>query len=739
MALNDLLAVSTGMADGEAMPAAEAPKTGADAVNPVGDERAPITIGGITVLPRSAQHRRLLAWSDPQLSPNIAEQILKEENGESRLNTIGEKVRREYEIDVRSRSDWLSKAKEALDLAMQVAKPRQGPWPNSSNIVYPLVAMAAQQFAARAYPAIINAPDVVKGVIVGKDEGQPAIDPNTGQQAKGPGGEPIWEQDPRTGVAQEPGIKRKRADRIGEHMSWQLLEEQPEWEEETDKLLHILPIAGCAFRKTYFDPGEGRNVSCLVFAQNLVVNYWAKSLDTAPRITEEIKLYPVEIEEKVRAGLFLKHEYGLPPDANGDDDAPHEFLEQHRRLDLDGDGYAEPYIVTVHKATSKVARILARFDADSVKFSSRRPDRIAKIDPVQFYTKYDFLPNPDGGVYGVGFGQLLGSINESINTSLNMLFDAGHLQNAGGGFIGKGLSMHGGEVRFHPGKYHFVNSPGRAIREAIVPLEHGGPSEVLFKLLGFMIEVGDKLASNTEVLSGQQTGANVPASTTLALIEQGLKVFTAIYKRVHRSLKSEFDKLYRLNRLFLEETSQYRWGEEWRTITLDDYRKGSSVEPISDPQMVSDMQKLVRAEFLKGFLNDPLFDGMEIRRRILKAARIEDIDALLKPNPAPDPAAMLKGEEIKIKHMVGKAQALHYMASAIERMAEADKKVAETFGTWVQTQMNALQQQYEALDGDDGSGPGGDAAPAGGQRSLGAGLSALVAPPGDAGRPPVPA
>src|SRR5690606_8020597 len=150
-----------------------------------------------------------------------------------------------------------------------------------------------------------------------------------------------------------PGAKQVRADAIGEHMSWQLLDEMPEWEGETDTLLHVLPIVGCDFRKTYYDPGKGRNCSLRVSAMHLVINYRAKSPEAAPRITDEIQCYPIEIEEMDRAGLWIKPEqpYGRSEQGQeGDDDAPHMFLEQHRYLGLDEDDYPEPYIVTVHKA-----------------------------------------------------------------------------------------------------------------------------------------------------------------------------------------------------------------------------------------------------------------------------------------------------------------------------------------------------------------------------------------------------
>jgi chaperonin GroES len=198
------------------------------------------------------QHQKLIRWIR---SPNIADEI-----DEDVLSALGHRAKREYEIDVESRAEWLTKTREAMDLAMQIAQEKNYPWPKAANVIYPLMTTAAVQFAARAYPAIINGRNIVKGIVVGDDRGIPAINPMTGQPItqQGPNGAPqgVWQV--------PPGVKQMRADRLGGHMSWQVLDEMPEWEPETDKLLHVLPITGCVFRKTYFDPGKGRNVSLMV-------------------------------------------------------------------------------------------------------------------------------------------------------------------------------------------------------------------------------------------------------------------------------------------------------------------------------------------------------------------------------------------------------------------------------------------------------------------------------------------
>jgi len=648
--------------------------------------------------PDEDPNKKLARWSDPRETKNIAEELSEEE-----LGRIGGRVDREYKIDVNSRSGWLTDSEAAIDLAMQVAKTKSYPWPNASNIIYPLMTTAAIEFAARAYPAIVSGRNVVKGVVYGDDEGISAQGPD-GQPAvqmtpQGP--QPVWQV--------QPGARKARADRIAEHMSWQLLEEQGEWESDTDLLLHILPIVGCAFRKSYFDPMWARNMSLLVTAENLVVNYRAKSIELAPRLSERLKLYPLEIEEAIRAETFLDKTYAASVDSDAsDDDAERGFIEQHRWLDLDKDGYPEPYIVTMHEETTKVARIVARFDPEGVHFS-RRDHKVVKIDPVQYYTKYDFLPNVEGGIYGMGFGQLLNPINAGVNTTLNMLIDAGHRQVVGGGFIGRGLNMHGGSVRFKLGEYKPINATGAAIRDAIVHLETPGPSAVLFQLLGTLIEAGKDIAAVKDVLSGD-VAPTIQPTTLLALIEQGLKVFTAIYKRIYRAEKHEYQKLYRLNRLYLSDQAGYRLGDQWKRITRDDYKQGDGVEPISDPTMVSDMQMLGRANFLSQYQNDPLCDPLEVRRRIFEAARIDGADKILVkqvPQQPEDPAIGLakmqlanEAKKVASQERKDRVQELVMKTQAIKNLADADKATAGTLTEWITTQLAVAKHELELLQGD---------------------------------------
>jgi hypothetical protein len=205
--------------------------------------------------------------------------------------------------------------------------------------------------------------------------------------------------------------------------------------------------------------------------------------------------------------------------------------------DLDDDGYPEPYCVTVHKETRKVVRIKARFDADGVTTNAQ--GEVVRIEPLKYVTKYGFMPSVDGSYYDVGFGLLLEAINETVNSTINQLMDAGHLANTQGGFIGAGVSIKSGALKFAPGEWKKVEATGVDLKNSIVPLPIKEPSAVLFNLLGMLIEAAKEISATKDILTGETNQAQQPVGTTLAMIEQGLKVYTAIIKRVHRALKAE--------------------------------------------------------------------------------------------------------------------------------------------------------------------------------------------------------
>lgn len=566
---------------------------------------------------------------DPQLDRLLSTVNIAEELDEELLSKIGEEVCRGYRLDLESKTKWDQSIDEWIKLATQMKEVRSWPWPNAANVKYPLLSTAALQFAARAYPALIPADGkVVQMKVIGLDQ---------------------------------QGQKADKAQRLADHMNYQLLVDMPDWEEEMDKLLFQLPIMGCLFKKTYFDDLTKTNCSKLLGPKDLIVNYWASSLESAYRVTEIMMMTRNEVREQQNADLYLEEiELGEPSNSEDvpgtvdvhegqmpsavDNSTPYVILEQHTYWDLDDDGYEEPYIITVEEKSRKVLRIVARWDSDGIVNGDA--GELVCITPVEYYTKYSFIPNPDGGFYDIGFGHLLGPLNESANTIINQLLDAGTLNNLQSGFIGKGLRLSMGQQRFQPGEWKTVNATGDDIKKQIFPLPVNQPSDVLFQLLGLIIESSEKLASVAEIFVGKMPGQNTPATTTMASIEQGMKVFTAIYKRVYRSLSKEFKKLFRLNGLYVEnlEKAQHILDQP---ISVSDYdAKAYDVCPTADPTAVSSTQKLLKAEGLMQVLPLGTLNVLEVTKRILEAQEQPNIEALMQ-NPTPQKDPKVQAQEAK--------------------------------------------------------------------------------------------
>jgi chaperonin GroES len=629
---------------------------------------------------------RLVAWIDNE---NIAREI-----SPGVLATLGQEVVREFDIDENSRAEWKSDAEKALKFATQRAEPKQYPWTDASNIIFPLITRAAIEFAATTYPALIANRNVVKGTVWGDDNGKPSI-ATDGTPQTGPDGKPVW--------LVKPGAKTERAARVGTHMSWQLLDMLEYWEWQTDTMLHQLPIVGGAVRKTYRNPTTATNESVLVPLLNLVWNKHAKSFAEAPRHSEIITLQPFQIEEYERADeTFLKIIYGVGGSEEdgqdpSDSSAPQEYIEQHRRYDLDNDGYPEPFIVTVHRQSTKVVRIVARYEADDIIEDA---GEILRIKPTEHYTLYAFFPDPRGGSYPIGFGHLLKPLNEAINTTLNQMFDAGHLQIAGGGFVGTSLSLHSGPINFQIGEYKPVNNKGSSIRDSVFPIPFPGPNPVLFQLLGFLTQAAEAIASTQNILSADAAGlANMQPTTLLLLVGQGMRTYTAIHKRIYRALKSELNKLYRLNRIYLEDDERFKVGDDWCEVSPEDYRLGGGVEPIADPTMITDMQRLGKAMAIKEFANDPLFQPLEVRRRYLEACQIEKIgDVLVDQLPPPPPQAAL--DQALAQANIGRARAaeLKDQSQAFLNMALARAKASAPEMEWIDKQLELMRLHIESLN-----------------------------------------
>lgn len=618
--------------------------------------------------------------------PNLAVDLDKD-----LLEKIAMRCVQDYEADEKSREEWMKKSKEALGLAMQTLEVKTFPWPDAANVKYPLLTIAALQFHARAYPSIIRGNQVVKAQVTGEDP---------------------------------DGQKAEKAIRIGKFMSWQCLEDMDGWEEDVDKLLICLPILGCMFKKTHFDANTKKNRSDLVYPQNLVINYKAKSMGSLTRATQLFPLTPQAIIERQMQGVFLEEE--VPFGADKETETEQDMLEQHCLIDLDNDGYKEPYIATIHKTTSRLMRLVANYDKDTIfvkvgdqmvsveelqakGFQEFEQFKIARIAPVSYFTKFPFIPSPDGGIYDLGFGQILIPLIGTINTSINQMLDAGTIQNTGGGFIAKGLlTDKRGEVSFKPGEYKQVdNLTGGQIKDAIFRFEHSGPSAVTYSLLDRLIMVCQDMTTVQDIMVGGAQDQET-ATTTLSRVDQGMKLFTAIYKRIYRSLKEEFKKLKRLNKLYLPVEQYYRVLDSGliAKIGLQDFRgDDTDVQPVADPTIASLPLKLAKAQVLKQVsVGNPLYNQREVEKRFLEAMEEPNIEGLLLTDEQMKPPIDPKMIEVqgKLEKMMADIESMKIerIKTASEIMLNIAKAESEEAGNQIEqykAQMQALGQELQHM------------------------------------------
>jgi chaperonin GroES len=607
----------------------------------------------------------------------ISSDSIAEELSEELLKKIGTTVVDGFDSDLKSRSMWEKDLEKWTKLALQIVEEKTFPWKGAANVKYPLLSTASMQFNARAYPSLVPA----DGKIV---------------KCRAVGADPM-------------GEKAERSRRIGVHMSYQLTEEMDDWEEDMDRLLLVLPITGTAFKKSYFDSSTQKNCSKLVYPTDLVVNYWAKTLEDAERKTEILSMSKRLVKEKQLQGIYrdvmlpdpvvslqgeeraVKHGFVNP---DNDETTPYILLEQHGFYDLDEDGYSEPYVFLVEKESREVLRITPRYQAEDVEVDEKQ--KVIKITPVEYYTKFSFVPNPDGGFYDIGFGRLLGSINASADTLVNQLIDAGTLNNLQSGFIGKGLRLKMGESSFTPGEWKAVNATGDDIKKQIFPLPTKEPSPVLMNLLQFLLQSGKELASVAEIFVGKMPGQNTPATTTMATIEQGMKVFTAVYKRIYRSLTKEYRKLYKLNKRYLNPEQYIEAIDE--QIEQSDYAGSETdISPAADAQATMAQEKMTKAQNLMQLMSLGTLDPMQVTAYLLEAFEIPNAEQFIIKEQAPDPKAQMmqqegqmkqqehdmKMQEMDNKMTLAQAQGQHKMMLAeaqanIKNAAEEDKANLES-------------------------------------------------------------
>ena len=612
------------------------------------------------------QLSRRIQWDSETIkSPNLCDRFTKED-----LDTLGTWCWQGYHRDRMSRSHWEKRMTAGMELAIQLQKTKTFPWPNASNVCFPLITIGALQFSANSYSDVIQGNDVVNYRVIGDDQ---------------------------------TGLVGQRATRVGRHMSWQVMEQDQAWEEQHDRLFINLAVVGTAFVKTYFDASAGYPISEFVSAWDLVVDYWAKSLETAKRKTQRISLYRNDIMTRIREGVFrdVRKEdwYNAAPvrseaedgrakrsgqsTPEPDADSPFGFLEQHRLLDLDHDGYAEPYTVTFEETSHCVTRIVPRVEGEkSVEWNSDfRRKEIVQIRPHEFYVKYPFIPNPDGGFYDLGFGILLGPLNESVSTIINQVIDNGTLHVLSGGFIGRGMKIRGGNYTMSPFELKRVDSTGDDIRKGIVMFEPRQPPEMLFKLLMVLIDYANRIAGTTDTMVGENPGQNTPASTFQGMQERGVKVYTWIFRRIWRAMKAEFRQRYVINSGTLRTAEHF--GQQNALIQREDYLGNpDQIAPVVDPNLPSSVMRMQQAMFVAQRADTrPGYEHDEVERNVLRAARVQNIDKVYvgidKAKPLPNPKVTIEQLKLKGKEMQVEARKQEWANHLMEQRRLNNAKIMQ--------------------------------------------------------------
>lgn len=618
---------------------------------------------------------------------------------------IGRRVLDGYQRDKDSRAEWERRTESAMELALQVTRAKTTPWEGASNVRFPLLTVATLQFAARAYSALIRTPQPVRCRVIGEDP---------------------------------TGAKRARAGRVSAHMSWQIIEQDEAWEDEHDQLMMVVPIVGTSFIKTWRDDDRTRSVH--VLATDMVVDYYARTIEEADRKTHVLPPMPMrEIREKQLAGYFSDvtlttrattaqdksdERTGITPPFS-DAAAPRVLLEQHCWFDFDGDGLDEPYAITIDRDTATVLRIANRFatihtaqsrriaelrkalaenddpsffsavNAQILALQAEKPV-VQRIEAVEYFTRYGFIPSPDGSIYDLGFGQLMSPINESVNSLINQLIDSGTMQNGSTGFIGRGARIAGGDMRFRPFEWKRIDVAGSVLRDAIVPLPVNQPSAVLFQLLGLLISYGERIASVNEAMLGANPGQNTPAYNQQQMIQQGMQVFSGIFKRLFRSLRNEFRKWYRLNAIYLsaEEYFQVLDGPVQQVFMADYRGDPTDIAPAADPNATLSEEKQRQAAIIAERSGQvPGYNTPVVERRFLEAMGIADVQEIYPVDqqgnpqipPPQNPEIEFKREEERRRALEARdraaVNAANMQISALTAAAEVELKQAQTVKT----------------------------------------------------------
>lgn len=549
---------------------------------------------------------------------------------------LGAEVLQDYEFDFQANASRFDKLKQIMQLVSQVDNMQGDIEGSPSPYILPLLTASAINFNSIAYPAILNDGQPVKCGFFGTDEGKIKLNANP-DPLKGPSIIPEMV---------DVGLKGKMSSEYSKFASWQVMYDIKHWKEQLDKMLMMISNVGCLFKKVYPDKIQQNVQSDLLLPFQLIIHPSVKSIESAPRISQIVEYYRHECEAFIKSGQWLPdvdvENFSPVPfdksiiDDKGaettatDKDAPLVFIEQHRRYDLDKDGYPEPVIVLVEKDSGVVCKIEPNF----LKSAAKRDVKgdIIYADPIQYFVKFGFFRDPAGSIYDIGFGEIFYEQVNAINSATNMLIDSAHRSNLHTGLIGKGgVRMPGGTLTLKQGSYMFVESYGANLKDNIVQLEAKEPSAVLFKLLGFMTGYIEKVTSQSDVMAGENA-SNTTATGTLSLIEQGVQQFKAILHRIRDSLDKELNIMMKFNTIAFKKPNPF-------DINFDDPIWSSEVfyiNPSFDINNLTSSIRLAKTQILIDLFNTGIganLNRMAVAQEALESLDIENVPKYLEPNP----------------------------------------------------------------------------------------------------------
>jgi hypothetical protein len=542
---------------------------------------------------------------DEEFSKNLAEDM-----DESVMQTLASELLGDIEMDIASRKDWIQTYVDGLELLGLKIEERSEPWEGACGVYHPLLSEALVKFQAETVMETLPPAGPVKTQIIGRETPE----------------------------------KLDAAERVQQDMNYQIMQKMPEYRPEHERMCWGLGLSGNAFKKVYFDPSLNRQVSMYVPAEDIIVPYGASSLETSERVTHVMRKTENEIRKLQVAGFYLDIDLGTPTKSydevekkiaekmgfSATEDDRFKILEIHVNLDLEGyedededgelTGIALPYVVTVEKNTCNVLAIRRNWKPDDKRKLKR-----------QHFVHYGYVPG--FGFYCFGLIHLVGSFAKSGTSLIRQLVDAGTLSNLPGGFKTRGLRIKGDDTPISPGEFRDVDVPSGALKDNILPLPYKEPSQVLYTLLGNIVEEGRRFASASDMKIADMS-ANTPVGTTLAILERTLKVMSAVQARVHYSMKQELQLLRDIIKEDTPPEYSYEPVEGTRFAKKSDY-DDIDVIPVSDPNAATMSQKIVQYQAVIQLSQTApqLYNLPYLHRQMINILGIKNADKLV---PLPD-------------------------------------------------------------------------------------------------------